>query len=149
MDKLIIDGKTHKSPDDYCTLNSSDLQFDAKIVHTAHVEADGSTFIGHAAQVKDKDDIREVLGTLLQDKSLTSATHNSYAYRIRTGENIIEGCKDDQEHGAGTCLLNQLRENDQENVITIVSRWCGSKLMGPNRFQVYKDCANSALDILT
>lgn len=148
VDKLIIDGKTHTAADDSCSLNPQNLQFNANIVHTAHLETDGSTFIGHATQVSRKDDIPEVIGTLLQDKSLNSATHNAYAYRIKSGNTTIEGCKDDQEHGAGTSLLDLLRQKNEVNVMTIVSRWCGSKLMGPRRFQVYKDCANSAVELL-
>ena len=48
---------------------------------------------------------------------MTSVTQNSNAYHIRTGENIIKGCKDDQ--GADTCLLNQLCENDQDDTKTV------------------------------
>ena len=148
VDKLIIDGKVHSAPDDNFTITLSELQFDAEIVHTVHVQVDGSTFIGHAANIENKDDIPEVLGKLHLDRSLTSATHNAYAYRILRGSTTIEGSKDDQEHGAGTALLEQLRKQEKVNVLTVVSRWSGTKLMGPKRFQVYKDCAKSATELL-
>jgi len=148
VDKLVIDGKYHSAEDDSCSVVPGDLHFDANIVHTGHVKTDGSTFIGHATLLKKKEDIPEVMGTLLQDRALTSATHNSYAYRIKKGNSIVEGCKDDQEHGAGSTLLNQLREMNEVNIITIVSRWCGSKLMGPRSWDGYKDCAKSAIEQL-
>lgn len=149
LDKLIINGRTFSAGDDQFEIDpSTDLATEVDIKHTSHTVLDGSTFMAHAAKIKQKQDIPAVLATLLQDRPVASATHNIYAYRISSGGSIIEGQKDDGEHGASFNLLRLLREEEKENVIVIVTRWYGNQHLGPKRYERIRDSAKEALQLL-
>ena len=59
---------------------------------------------------------------------------------------MIEGSKDDGEHGAGYNLLKLLRDRNEKNVMVIVTRWFGKTHLGPRRFEIIRDCAEKTLD---
>lgn len=148
MDKLYINGKCHTAFDDDVEINHVDLETDIAIKHTEHSNVDGSTFMGHCAQITAKEDIASVMAKLLQDRSIATATHNIYAYRYKDGNAIKEGLKDDGEHGAGHHILKALRDQNVENCIIIVSRWYGGQHLGPQRFTCISDCAKNAIRLV-
>ena len=153
IDKLVLNGRQISALDDNVQFDPAvDLKDDGNInlVHTQHKLEEGSTFIGHAATVKNASDIPIALAKLLQDQSIAKATHNAYAYRIgRVGSNNLkEGMKDDGEHGAGLKILKQIQETGSTNIIVIVSRFYGGKHMGPKRFDCFKDSAQEAIDLI-
>ena len=85
----------------------------------------------------------------MKDKAVAGATHNIYAYRIQKDDGkVIEGSVDDGEHGAGYQILKLLRDRGEVNVMTIVTRWFGSKHLGPRRFECIRVSAESALEII-
>ena len=149
VDKLIINGRVHTAKDEMPQIDpESDIDDSIEVKQTQHVTEMGSTFIGHAAYVSKNECIPKVLANILQDRLVGSATHNIFAYRIGRATNIKEGCSDDGEHGAGTMLLKMLQTTNATNVMVVVSRFYGGQNLGPLRFEVIKNCATRAIDLL-
>ena len=148
LDKLFINGKCFTAFDDDIEVNPVDLENDIEIKHTKHTTVDGSTFMGHCAEIESKNDISSVMAKLMQDRSVASATHNIYAYRTKDGNSIKEGFRDDGEHGAGHQILRLLREMNIENCMIVVTRWYGGQHMGPQRFTCITDSAKGAITLM-
>jgi hypothetical protein len=148
LDKLVINGTTFTAFDDMQAIQPSEVS-DIDVSHTDHLVEDGSTSMGHAAQVHKKSDISDVMAKILQDRAVAGATHNIYAYRFTSEGRQCEGRKDDGEHGASFKLLKMLRDNDVDNVMVVVTRWFGHKHMGPKRFQCIERSANEALKLIS
>ena len=150
LDKLVINGVSHSALDNQYEIDPNiAAEHDLEIKHTQHEIVDGSTFIGHAADIKCKGDVPIVMAKILQDRSLASATHNIYAFRTMTQDGKIdEGYRDDGEHGAGHRLLKYLRDNDIDNTMTVVTRFFGNKLLGKKRFDCITKSAEEAIQLL-
>jgi putative IMPACT (imprinted ancient) family translation regulator len=145
LDKLFINGTCHTAHDDQADFDPALADNDIDIKHTDHVVLNGSTFMGHCAPIGVKDDVSSVMATLLQDTAVAKATHNIYAYRVRERNKIVEGQKDDGEHGAGHHILQLMREQKVENCMIVVTRWYGGQNLGPQRFDCIVNSARSAL----
>ncbi|XP_033821298.1 protein IMPACT [Periophthalmus magnuspinnatus] len=106
-----------------------------------------STFQPHLAPVVTPRQVKMVLEKLYENKKISSATHNIYAYRIYCeGKNsFLQDCEDDGETAAGGRLLHLLQILDVRNVMVVVSRWYGGILLGPDRFKHINNCARSIL----
>ena len=149
VDKLVINHRTYTAKDDNVEiLMDEDKLPDIPITHSQALVHEGSSFIGHAAKVSSAEEVAAVLTQLTSDRMFASANHTFYAYRIGRQANIKEKCKDDNEHGAGTTLLKQLQENENRNIVVIVSRWITGQHIGPKRFELIKKCAKQAIDLL-
>jgi hypothetical protein len=61
----------------------------------------GSTFQGAKVAVNSTDEVISALHAIYKDCRSARATHNMYAYRIQSGDSIIEHYEDDGEHGGG------------------------------------------------
>ncbi|KAI3631383.1 hypothetical protein MIR68_010873 [Amoeboaphelidium protococcarum] len=101
-----------------------------------------SIFVAHMARISNKDQIAQVLDTLLQNSKIRKASHNIVAYRI---DNVDYGYDDDGEGGAGIRLLSMLESGGYVKVVVIVSRWFGGTHLGSDRF---KHISNSAKQLL-
>ena len=89
------------------------------------------------------------MAEILQDRSLASATHNIYAFRISNPDGKFdEGYRDDGEHGAGYKLLKYLKENNIDDTICVVTRWFGNQLLGTKRFECIIKSAEEAISLL-
>ena len=149
-DRLIINGVSYSSKDENIEINPAESsRKNIDLHHTAHVVVEDSTFMGHAVRISSKEDVSDVLAELLKDKAVAGATHNVYAYRVQDANGqIFERSKDDGEHGAGYQILKMLREREETNVMIVVTRWFGTKHLGPRRFQCIKESAENALQKL-
>lgn len=152
LDKLNINGVTYTAHDDKQDLLDKEISDnDINIVHTTHMVTEGSTFIGHAAEISKKSEVPAVLAGLMSDPMIAGATHNIYAYRYddpTKPNGVMEGLSDDGEHGAGYKLLKSLQEGMHKNIMVIVTRVYGNKHMGPKRFDCIRECANDAIALL-
>jgi hypothetical protein len=152
LDKLIVNGVTFTANDEKHDLTEeSAIKRVLDISHTDHKVVEGSTFIGHAAEIDDKADVPVVLAGLMQDPVIAGATHNMYAYRLddpSKGSGVSEGFSDDGEHGGGYKLLKRLQEIELTNVMVVVTRVFGNKHLGPKRFDHIKNSATDALTAL-
>ncbi|MFA5211543.1 MAG: YigZ family protein [Patescibacteria group bacterium] len=103
------------------------------------IEDKGSKYSVSGLEVKSVEEVNEFLKKLKQNKKYRKATHNTFAYRIKKDNKIIEVKNDDGESGAGNIVLEILRNNNVENLIICVTRWFGGKKLGGDRFRHVKD----------
>lgn len=71
-------------------------------------------------RVESTDDAVSALHAIYSDCRAARATHNTYAYRIMRGEQILEHYEDDGEYGADRRLLNLLQVNGVKNELIVV-----------------------------
>ena len=152
VDKLIIDGKVQSiSKDKIHDINTNTTQRAVKLQHEIrhsppHTKQ-GSTFQGHRVHIKSRDDVIPALHAIYSDDRVGRATHNTYAYRLRSGTGYLEHYEDDGEWGAGAKLLEFMRENDVENTLVCTSRWSGGALIGRARFDMILQAAKESLNL--
>ena len=81
---------------------------------------------------------------------MASASHLCFAYRIRQGRNLFENFDSDYDYGLGPSLLKQMRDDDTENILWIVTRDCAPdfKHIGRKRFEHATTLCTSANDTL-
>lgn len=109
------------------------------------VEDNGNRFIGHAVSVESFKQVRKSIVEVMRINTISSASHNIYAYRFTSPDGSThEGSDDDGEFGAGRALLKTLIDNEVTNALVVVSRWYGSKI-GPRRFTHINDAGMSAV----
>ncbi|GAM84078.1 hypothetical protein ANO11243_020700 [Dothideomycetidae sp. 11243] len=106
-----------------------------------------STFVARAARVTSRTQAETFLAHLLStNKSVSQATHNITAWRIRGEANTaFQDCDDDGEAAAGGRLLRLLQLMDVWNVMVVVSRWYGGVQLGPARFRIINSVARDVL----
>ena len=149
-DKLKINNTMHDAKDDVQNINPNEIaNTNLHLKHSSLVTEKGSSFQGHSAVLNKDVSVSSVLGHLLENRAIAQADHNIYAYRFGDGATLKEACSDDGEHGAGTQLLNLLREDGRKNTIVICTRWFGGMHIGPKRFELIKNCAREALGKMT
>ena len=148
-DKLIVGGSVIAQPQDLLNFaNAVPVPAEpCKIVHTDILTEQGSSFQGHATKLTDTDQVIPFLHQLFSNHSVAKATHNIYAYRIKSQSHNVENSCDDGEFGAGKRLLNLMREKNIINQCLIVTRWYGGKHMGPRRFDCILKSAIKAHDL--
>lgn len=85
---------------------------------------------------------------LLSDRRLATATHNITAFRLPAGPGSPAAADhdDDNEDGAGSCLIALLEGRQAEGIFVMVSRWFGGVELGSARYKHIKDVAKSILD---
>ncbi|XP_036349494.1 protein IMPACT [Ochotona princeps] len=106
-----------------------------------------STFQAHLAPVVCPEQVKMVLSKLYENKKISSATHNIYAYRIfcEDKQTFLQDSEDDGETAAGGRLLHLMEILNVRNVLVVVSRWYGGILLGPDRFKHINNCARNIL----
>lgn len=110
-----------------------------------------STFIARATTISDPSQRPKLLKSLFDTHpNLRTATHNVWAYRIRPSESststyMREASHDDGESGAGDLLLRMLRETNSVDTLVVMTRWYGGVMLGPDRWRLMRNVANSAL----
>ena len=147
-DKLMVGNQVHDAKPDHLgniKPGSSGIACQMEIVRAPQTQHEGSRFQASRVEIDDPSDVTPALQAVYADPQVAGATHNIYAYRIRSGEKLHEHFEDDGEFGAGRRLMDLLRENDAENILVCVTRWYGGRHIGPARFQMVIDNAKSVL----
>ena len=139
VDKLVVDGKTRQVQRDTVkdiNIDNMDkaVKMQAAFRHSPLENIHGNSFQAHKLKIDTQDDVVPALHALYSDTKTARATHNPYAYRLRTSSGFIEHYDDDGEWGTGNKLLNLLRENNCHNVLMCVSQWYGGSHLGRSRF---------------
>jgi putative IMPACT (imprinted ancient) family translation regulator len=72
-----------------------------------------SVFQAHLSSVHNKEEIQLILNKLKENKKISNATHNMYAYRIWDEKRnvILADCDDDGETGASSRMLHLMDVN--------------------------------------
>jgi len=113
-----------------------------------HPPKSGSSeiMIAHVCSVQCIEHVHWVLAELLfNDKKVTKASHNMFAYRFNTDGALVSDNDDDGEKGSGAKLASLLQLSKVENVLVVVSRWYGGIHLGPARFKHIASVARDGL----
>ena len=150
-EKLSINNVIHTAKQDTIkdiNYTSSDVSVAAKVIQGPPMTQKGSTFLGSRIGLKSTDDVIPSMHAIYSDQRCARATHNIYAYRVQSEDGTItEHYHDDGEFGAGSKLLNMLKEQNTVNELVCVTRWYGGTHLGTARFQCILDTAKAVLDI--
>ena len=89
-----------------------------------------SKFIANILYVSTIEEAEDILEQIR--KKYHDARHNCYAYRVLSGENVIDRSSDDGEPSgtAGAPMLNILKKENLCNILVIVTRYFGGILLG-------------------
>lgn len=147
VDKLIVDGRVHSHKDAPLNIEPQHAEVMMEINHGEHLNEGGSTFQAHCIEISKTDEVPVVMANLMQNKALANATHNMFAYRIRSGLYSREGIHDDGEHGGARKIMEVLTKNDIVNQMVIVTRWYGGAHIGRKRFEAIETCTKNILKI--
>ena len=93
----------------------------------------GNSFQAHKVNIKNQDDVVPALHAIYSQPKIARASHNIYAYRLKTQHGYIEHFDDDGAWGIGNKLLAMLRENTCENALVCVTGWYGGSNLGRSR----------------
>jgi cell division protein FtsB len=143
-EKLSIDNVTHTAHQDvikHINYVTSDVAVSTKVTQGPPMTHKGSTFLGSRISIQSTDDVIPSLHALYGDQRCARATHN----RIQSKTGITEHYNDDGEYGAGSKLLDMLKEKDIQNELVCVTRWYGGTHLGTARFQCILDTAKAVL----
>lgn len=105
-----------------------------KIVNNAGeilpIIAKKSKFIAAISPVKNESEVKEFVQKIREKHP--KATHNAYAYRIKTKSGIIINAEDDKEVSgcAGSSILYVLEKQDVIDAIIVVTRYYGGTKLG-------------------
>lgn len=112
------------------------------------IEDRGSRYSVSIGRVAGREEMKQFLQQLKQNKKYAHATHNTWAARISHNGAVYETKSDDGETGAGMVILRVMQKEDVTNAIICVTRWFGGvKLMG-DRFKHVQDATKYAIDQL-
>ncbi len=106
----------------------------------------GSKFIAFASSVADVDEAEAFLQSV--KKEHFKARHHCYAYRIGAGDDIFRINDDGEPSGtAGRPIYGQILSADLRDIIIVVVRYFGGKLLGASGLiQAYKSAAENAIN---
>lgn len=110
------------------------------------IEDRGSRYSVTLGRVSNKEEIKGFLKKLKSKKKYAKATHNTYAFRMRKGAQLVEGKSDDGETGAGMVILRMIRKKNFVNVLVVVTRWYGGVKLHADRFKHVQDASHLGLD---
>lgn len=109
------------------------------------IEINKSKFLGFSFFVKDKNDAENILK--IHREKYGDATHNVYAYRIKS-EGVEISSDDGEPSGtSGPPILEILKRRDYTNTLIIVTRYFGGILLGTGGLvKAYSTSANLTLE---
>ncbi|NDK19271.1 YigZ family protein [Candidatus Gracilibacteria bacterium] len=109
----------------------------------------GSKYGYGFTQVQGKEDIKTFMKHIRSTKPFDTADHCSYAFRIRSPEGVlVEGKGDDGETGAGQCILRELKRENIEQAILVVSRHFGGVYLQTDRYKNVVDVARMGIEMM-
>ena len=129
-------------------MSSDDEFFTIESKAQAEIKIKGSRFIGTAVPVQSVEDAKKFINELT--KKYYSATHNCYAFRIRSSTQIFAKSSDAGEPSgtAGPSILNVLTGRNLFNILVVVTRYFGGTKLGKGGLtRAYGDCTKRVLDL--
>ena len=113
------------------------------LLNTYELTIKKSKFIGLLYDVKNEDEIKNILDVLKKEHS--KARHMPYAYIV----NSIAKKTDDKEphNSAGMQIYNQLIYNNLDHHLLVIIRYFGgTKLGASNLLRAYLECAKNTIN---
>ncbi|KAK3953667.1 hypothetical protein QBC32DRAFT_233971 [Pseudoneurospora amorphoporcata] len=108
-----------------------------------------SRFLAHSTRLTSPSQEKILLNNLFRTHpNLESASHNAWAYRVRSQSSgrITEKSFDDGEQGAGDLMLRTMREMDMDDTLVVMTRWFGGTMLGPDRWRLMRSVVGAALN---
>lgn len=126
---------------------SADCFLTIKSATTGEYKEKGSKFIAFAYPVSNETDIRNIIESIRKEHH--SARHHCWAYRIGAGNKNFRANDDGEPaNSAGKPILGQIVAFDVSNVLIVVVRYFGGRLLGVGGLiQAYKEAAYEALNV--
>jgi uncharacterized YigZ family protein len=124
-------------PDEYLTI---------KTLVRDKIKVESSTFIATAVPIESEDAAREWIKKI--SREFHDATHNCYAWRIKSQKQGIEKYSDAGEPGgtAGRPILSAIESEKLYNVLVVVTRYYGGIKLGTGGLsRAYRSSAQSAV----
>lgn len=103
-----------------------------------------SRFLACGAPLSGIDDPSGLVPVLSRKYRLKKASHLSWAARLEDGTELKN---DGGESGAGSCILETMRNMEAVNCIILVARWYGGKHLGGMRFRIYRNATKELLEL--
>lgn len=105
----------------------------------------GSRFLSYIYPVKEEDEIKEILASLRKEHH--SARHHCFAWQLGTSPPRTRANDDGEPPStAGKPILGQLISSGLTNVLLVVVRYFGGRLLGvPGLIHAYREAASSAV----
>ena len=116
-------------------------------LHKGHdIKYGRCSFVGYSVLVRNIGDVRAAYTKVRRMNA--EALSVVCGYRLPGLDFVhLRGCADDNEHGAGRCVYFTLENADVFNRAVFVVRRFGNKHLGPIRFKLIKDAAESAMGV--
>jgi len=123
----------------------SDIYRTIKSVSSGLYKEKGSRFISAAYPVSEESEIKNIIETIRREHH--EARHHCYAYLIGAEQEIWRANDDGEPSGTGgRPILGQIRSAELTNVLIVVSRYFGGRLLGVSGLiNAYRSAAESAL----
>jgi uncharacterized YigZ family protein len=112
----------------------------------AKTKVEGSIFIATAIPVGSEEKVRSSIRKIC--KEFFDATHNCFAFRIKSGDGVSEKFSDAGEPRgtAGTPILSAIQSENLSCVLVVVTRYFGGVKLGTGGLsRAYRQSAQSAL----
>ncbi len=105
----------------------------------------GSSFLAFAYPVHSQDKIREIIGKIKKEHH--SARHHCYAWMLGPDRQAWRSSDDGEPSGtAGKPILGQINSFDLTNILIVVTRYFGGKLLGASGLvKAYRTAAEDAI----
>ena len=150
-DKLYINNelvRQHLPPTLPDAIEIPDPEDELEISQGDSIDDNGSRFTGFAGKVSCLGDVRETIDALLLKPEIAKSSHVMYAYRIDSGDSMIENFDSDGDWGVGFNMLKFMQDDNIVNFVLIVTRNCSSdfKHIGKKRMEHAVAVSKSALD---
>jgi hypothetical protein len=148
MDQLQIDGRIIRPPKDNCkdiNMDVPEVAMNLDVKHCGVTSKNNNHFQGHSVEVTSADQVMPALKALCMDSRVSGASNIMYAYRIGSDRHSIHNWEDDGLWGSGRKIMEALEGKGVFNQLICVTRWSAGQIMGPSRFDMIKDAANSVL----
>ena len=120
--------------------------FTIDAIYTSEIKIKGSRFIGAASPAATVEGADAYIADI--SKEHYNATHNCFAYRIRSGGQIVERCNDAGEPAgtAGQSILSVIAGRDISNIAVVVTRYFGGTKLGKGGLvRAYSECTREVL----
>lgn len=87
-------------------------------------------------KVTSKEEVKQFIHNLHQDKYYRKSTHNSFAYRLKSENwSVVEWKNDDWETWAWMCILREMQRENCINMIIVITRYFGGIHLQSDRFK--------------
>jgi len=129
-------------------MSQDDIYHTISGVYEAEIKIKGSKFISTICAVTSLDEAENFIHEL--SKKYYNATHNCYAFRVRTKTQVIERLSDAGEPSgtAGPPIMDVLRGRDLYNVAVVVTRYFGGTKLGKGGLvRAYRDSTKEVIEI--